>query len=338
MKHNNIALFVPHLGCPHQCSFCNQRVIANQPAPPAPEEVEQELRAAVERLRGNPAETEIAFFGGSFTAIDRELMIQLLAAAQRWVKRAGLRGIRVSTRPDAVDGEILSVLLRYGVTSVELGAQSMDDGVLRQNRRGHTAEQVRRAAGRIRESGLELGLQMMTGLYGSSPGQDWDTARELAALQPDTVRIYPTVVLRGTELARRFQAGEYPVPSLEASVALCAGLLRFFEGQGIRVIKLGLHASRAVEREMIAGGYHPAFRELCESRLYLEQAKRLRAPAGEAVLLVRPDAISKMAGQHRGNLKELEALWGRPVRVAPDAALKPYEVKMREESSSIAGV
>ena len=341
MKHSNIALFVPHLGCPHRCSFCDQQTIAGQGAPLSPEEAETLIRRAVEGLRSDPAETEIAFFGGSFTAIGRERMTALLAAARRWVRRAGLRGIRVSTRPDAVDGEILSLLLRYGVTAVELGAQSMDDGVLRQNGRGHTARQVCEAAGRIREAGMELGLQMMTGLYASSDRQDWETARQLAALRPATVRVYPTVVLRGTELERRFRDGTYRPPALEETVALCAGLLRFFEGQGIRVIRLGLHASRSVEERMVAGGYHPALRELCEGRLYLKAAGRL-APsgAGGVTLLVRPDAVSKMTGQRRANIAALERLWRRPVSVKPDASLEPYEVILMEEepSSTVTGV
>ena len=202
-------------------------------------------------------ETEIAFFGGSFTAIPREQMVSLLAPAKEAVERFGFRGLRCSTRPDAVDREVLSLLKAYHMAAVELGAQSMDSQVLQLNRRGHTPEDTVRAAGLIREAGLELGVQMMTGLYGSTPEKDLKTAKALIALRPDTARIYPTVVLEGTPLAELYRRGLYRPQTVEEAVDLCAQLLPLFEEAGVRVIRLGLHAQKDVERRRIAGALPP---------------------------------------------------------------------------------
>ena len=200
MCHANTAIFVPHNGCPHRCSFCNQNAITGQAKQPPPADVEQAAKRAAETLpKGVTA--ELAFFGGSFTAIERNYMVSLLKAAQPFLQAGVFSGIRCSTRPDCIDADILSLLKDYGVKAVELGAQSMNDDVLRRNRRGHTAADVERAAGLIRAAGLSLGLQMMVGLPGDTPNGAWETARCLAALGPETMRIYPTIILSGSLLA-----------------------------------------------------------------------------------------------------------------------------------------
>ena len=219
-RHSNIAIFIPHMGCPNACSFCNQRAISDTAAAPSAEEVRRTLEAACERLPDGDA--EIAFFGGSFTAVDRSYMISLLEAAYPFVKSGKVRGIRCSTRPDAVDGEILDILESYGVTSIELGAQSMDDGVLAANRRGHTSAQVEEASAIVKERGFELGLQMMIGLYRSTPEKDMDTARRIIALAPKTARLYPTVILKNTRLGELFQSGDYIPYSFDTAAELCA--------------------------------------------------------------------------------------------------------------------
>ena len=210
-------------------------------------------------------------------------------------------GIRVSTRPDAIDEARLSLLREKGVTAIELGAQSMDDGVLEKNERGHTAADTVRAAEMIRAFGFSLGLQMMTGMYGSDPETDRETARRFVSLRPDAVRIYPTVVLAGTRLCDLYRAGAYVPPTLSDSVSLCAGLLQTFQNAGIRVIRLGLHAGGKVEENLVAGVYHPAFRELCEGEIYREKiAALLRgAPKGSVTVEVRTGDASRAAG-HRG--------------------------------------
>ena len=306
MRHANTALFVPHNGCPHRCSFCNQNAITGQAKQPSPADVERAAQRAAETLpKGVPA--ELAFFGGSFTAIDRDYMVSLLKAAQPFLQAGVFSGIRCSTRPDCIDADILSLLKSYGVKVVELGAQSMDDTVLRRNRRGHTAADVERASGLIRASGLSLGLQMMVGLPGDTPAGAWKTARRLAALRPETMRIYPTIVLPGSLLASWYQEGTYRPLELGEAVELCAGLLSFFEGESIRVIRLGLHSSPELERERLAGPWHPAFRELCESFLFLLAFRREWQKAEEAcTAFVNPRDLSAAVGQKRSNVRTLE--------------------------------
>lgn len=195
-KHINIALFIPHEGCPHQCSFCNQKSISGALKKPRAADVSAAVETALRTLRTRDcAGAQLAFFGGSFTAIDRAYMRELLDAAQPYLERGQIAGIRVSTRPDAVETDVLSLLKQSGVTAIELGAQSMDDRVLLQNGRGHTAREVESAARRIREMGFELGLQMMTGLPGDTPAGAENTLCQLLSLEPDTMRIYPTIVL-----------------------------------------------------------------------------------------------------------------------------------------------
>lgn len=297
---------MPHLGCPNACSFCDQRGISGAAEAPTPGEVSRLLEAAQGTLAGRAEDAEIAFFGGSFTAIEGEYRRSLLGAAQPFLGSGGFAGIRVSTRPDAVDDEVLAELGRYGVTAVELGAQSMSDEVLRLNRRGHTAKDVEDASRRIREHGFSLGLQMMTGLYGDSGTGALYTVERLAALAPDAVRIYPAVVLRGTYLAELCAAGAYRPQEPREAVGLCARLLEYFTGRGIPVIRLGLQESESLRESRIAGPYHPAFRELCEGRILLERALgQLRGrslPSGPVLLTVGPGSASRMAGQRRQNL------------------------------------
>jgi histone acetyltransferase (RNA polymerase elongator complex component) len=322
MKKANVAIFVPHLGCEHECSFCNQREIAGEEHIPTPQEIQNTAKAALLTLGENAKNAEIAFFGGSFTAVDPALMVSLLEAASPFTGSGGFKGIRISTRPDAVDADILTLLKRYNVTAVELGAQSMNEQVLSLNRRGHTKQDVTAASAMIKEFGFELGLQMMTGLYGSSTQDDIMTAYEIASLHPKTVRIYPTIVIEGTQLARLYRAGSYTPPSLDETVRLCARLLKLFHEQGIAVIRLGLHAMPSLERNYVAGPWHPAFRELCEGQIYLERAQAaLNELAAQkkltenTVLLVNPKEVSKLAGQHRKNLSALEAEYNTRLKI-----------------------
>ena len=308
MSHSNISVFVPHKGCPNDCSFCNQRAISGQTVPATPKDVENAVKIAIE-YNVDPKNTEIAFFGGSFTAIERDYMISLLTAAKHFLDIYNFKGIRVSTRPDCIDNDMLSTLKEYGVTAIELGAQSMVDEVLTTNRRGHSADDVRNASKLIKEYGFELGLQMMTGLYKSDFEKDEYTAREIIKLKPDTVRIYPTVVLKNTHLGDLQSKGEYIAPNAEESAPFCAKLLTMFEEENIRVIKLGLHSSETVESDMVGGAYHPAFRELCEGHIYLE--KILEKLDGkdknhDYVIFVNKKVLSKAKGQQKRNEKALK--------------------------------
>lgn len=308
MSHSNISIFVPHKGCPNDCSFCNQRAISGQTIPATTDDVAKAVDTAI-KYNIDPKNTEIAFFGGSFTAIEREYMLSLLTAAKHFLDTYKFKGIRVSTRPDCIDNEVLKILKEYGVTAIELGAQSMCDEVLVANRRGHTAEDVRNASKLIKDYGFELGLQMMTGLYKSDFTKDEYTANEIIKLLPDTVRIYPTVVLKNTHLGYLQEIGEYKAPDAEESVPLCAKLLQMFRESNIKVIKLGLHSSETVEADMIGGAYHPAFRELCEGRIFYEKIlKKLEGKDKNQtyIVYVPKKAISKAKGQQKRNEKALK--------------------------------
>lgn len=321
MKRTNISIFVPHLGCPHRCSFCDQRSISGQRKAPSPEEVYALLEEQAPRLSEKGMTAQIAFFGGSFTAISREYMTELLKAAKSAAERFPVyTGLRCSTRPDCIDSEILALLKDYGMAAIELGAQSMSDDVLRLNERGHTADDVRKAAFLIRENGFELGLQMMTGLLGDTPEKSLYTADEFVKLQPKTVRIYPTVILKNTMLGELFASGEYRSFSFEETVELCTKLLCKFTENDIRVIRMGLHASRDVEREMLGGVYHASFCEIVESRVFRNELfERLKAlPKGDYTVYTDGKNLSKVIGQKRGNI-----LW---------LAERGYDVKVKVKS------
>lgn len=321
MKHNNIAIFIPHQGCKNECSFCNQKAISGQSLPPTKEDVFDILTKASEQIE-NKTTTEIAFFGGSFTAIDKNYMLDLLETANKFVGENKFYGIRVSTRPDAISEEILDILKSYNVTSIELGAQSMDDFVLKSNNRGHSAKEVYEASSLIKKSGIQLGLQMMVGLYNDNIDGAFFTASEIIRIKPDTVRIYPTVILKNTKLEKLYTSGEYKTIELEQAVLICARLLEMFSENGVKVIKLGLHASVDVERDMVGGIYHPAFKELCEGEIFFKKAlRKMEQLHSENIeIYTSKTNISKMVGHKKRNIDRFSSL-GYNVRVLVDETI-----------------
>lgn len=323
---------MPHRGCPCLCSFCNQNSITGSAKAPEPEDVYRAVSRAGE-ITGEK-DIQIAFFGGSFTAIEPEYMLSLLKAGKEMLDKYGLGGIRISTRPDCIDKDILAVLKSYGVTAIELGAQSMCEEVLLANRRGHTAEDVEAASMLIKEAGFELGLQMMTGLYMDSPDRSRRTAEKLIALKPDTVRIYPTLIMENTLLEELWEKGKYEAQSLDEAVELCADLLVRFENAGIKVIRLGLHDGEEMKKGALAGPYHPAFRELCLSRIFLERfLNRLpqldNKPGISYNIRVSSKSLSAAIGQKRSNISALAAR-GYKVKIMGDQALAPGEILIEE--------
>lgn len=277
-------------------------------------------------LRKKDYDYEIAFFGGSFTAIDREYMLELLKAAYPYVKSGQVRGIRISTRPDCIDAEILDILKAYGVTSIELGAQSMDDGVLEANRRGHTAQDVSDASGLIWSYGFELGLQMMTGLYTDTQEKAVETAERIIALSPETVRIYPTVVLKNTYLAELYEKGVYTPLNVEESVELCARLVPMFENADIKVIRLGLHSGKDIKENMLAGGFHDSFGELVKSRILVN--KILELPPADYQVFVHPKSLSKLKGNNKRNIYLLMER-GYNIKIITDNGLAVDELRIK---------
>ena len=316
-----LPIFVPHLGCPNDCVFCDQKRISGSPLPASGRDVTAALdRAAAEGLSG----LELAFYGGSFTAVSPALQRELLEAAQPYLADGTVSAVRLSTRPDAVDEESLVFLKKYGVRTVELGAQSMDDGVLAASGRGHTAGDTVRAAKLVRAAGLQLILQMMTGLPESSRDKDVQTARRIAALEPDGVRIYPTVIVKNTPLETMWRACEYREHTLADAVAVCADILPIFDEAGIPVIRLGLNPTAELSGGGAVGGaYHPALGEMVRSEVLRRRAAALLrdVPRGTAAVTlgVAPDRVSAMTGRHRSNLRALSDEFGVTVTVKPVA-------------------
>ncbi len=328
-RHANISIFVPHIGCPNQCSFCNQRYITGAHKAPSPDDVANAVIDARSAKNYSPENTEIAFFGGSFTAINRNYMSELLKTASWFVENGIVAGIRISTRPDAIDDETLKLLKAHNVTAIELGAQSMRDRVLKMNNRGHTSDDVVNASALIRKYGFSLGLQMMTGLYKDSDTAAISTAKQIIKIKPDTVRIYPTIVLKDTDLEALYSDNKYQPQTLEGAVELAAELLDMFSKAQIPVIRLGLHSIES--DSYVAGPWHPAFSELCKSALYLRKAKEKLKNKGKYILYVNPKYLSQMIGQKRCNIEKLSAE-GYDCRVRSDSELLEYEIRIERES------
>lgn len=333
MGHSNIAIFIPHQGCKHLCSFCNQKIISGETEKVTPEKVAEELKNAFL----NPLDcsnTEIAFFGGSFTCLPKEEMQSFLKIAYPYVQNGQASGIRISTRPDSIDKDILTTLKNYGVTAIELGAQSLDDNVLLLNRRGHTASDVKNASNLIKEYGFSLGLQMMVGLYGDRKESLYKTAKEIVLLKPDTVRIYPTVVLKGTYLDTLRLKGLFSPVNLYYASEMSAELIKMFEYSDIKVIRVGLHASKEVQESKTGGAYHPAFREICESILKREELLKEfeRFEKGDALTVYVPsNELSKTVGQKRSNIIWAEKQ-GYRITVKPSDCEKiKVELTIRKE-------
>ena len=319
-----IPVFVPHLGCPNDCVFCNQRRISGEQLPAGPETVKNAIESAAAFLPAG-GKRQLAFYGGSFTAIPTAQQEALLDVAKAYLDAGVIHSIRLSTRPDAIDDVVLDRLKHYGVETIELGAQSLDDEVLILSGRGHTAEDVENASKLIKARGFKLILQMMTGLPGDSPEKDIETAKKIIALNPDGVRVYPTVIVRDTALYDMWQAGTYPEHSVEAAVQVCAELLPLFEAAGIPVIRLGLNPTDDLSGGDAAGGaYHPALGEMVKSRIMLHRAESLLngiEPGAELAIEVPRGKTSQMTGQKRSNiiyLKEKFSLKELKIKENPD--------------------
>ncbi len=306
MKHKTIPIFVPHMGCPNDCSFCNQRKITGTSIEMTPKIAEECIEKALLTMTDDTDEIEIGFFGGSFTGIDIPLQEEFLSVAKKYVDKGAVQAIRLSTRPDYINKEILSMLLRFGVTTIELGAQSMDNTVLLKNRRGHTMEDTIYASNLIKEHNIMLGLQMMTGLYGDTDETCMKSLEKIIDLKPDCVRIYPTLVLLDTYLEELYKNGEYVPQTLEDAVFLCADIKQRLDEEGINVIRIGLMASDNInpEADVLAGPYHPSLGELVLSEIYFR--KIINELNADADILVNEKDISAFLGNKRNNIKRLK--------------------------------
>ena len=266
-----IPFFIPHVGCPYVCTFCNQSRITGQSGIShlTPDYIKKTITDYVGKKR-NDKFWEVAFYGGSFTAIHRDLQHTLLAPAYEMLQQDIIDGIRCSTRPDAVGDEAISLLQSYGVKTVELGVQSMNDCILVDAKRGHTAQEVVDAVARLKRRGMTVGVQLLPGLKGETWETILETAIAVVKLEPDFVRIYPVLVIENTELADQYRSSEYEPLSTEQAIKYCAFLKEWFEQDNIEVIRTGLQSTEELDsgNSLIAGPYEPAMGELVINEQY----------------------------------------------------------------------
>jgi len=264
-----IPIFVPHRGCPNDCVFCNQKKITGK----TNNNINRDYVVSVveDYLKTRSNYSDLAYFGGSFTAIDLDLQIELLEIAYHYKKKGVFDNIRISTRPDAINDEILKIQKKYGVTIIELGIQSLDNDVLKKSNRGHTVEDSIRASKLIKEYGFTLGHQVMPGLPGSSIQNDIETCKKSIEMMPDIVRIYPTLIIKETELENMYKENKYSPLTLEDAVNLSAYIYSLYTVNNIKVIRIGLQNTDTIneDNDVVSGPFHPAFRQLVEERLYL---------------------------------------------------------------------
>ena len=331
-KHINIPIFIPHLGCPNQCVFCNQRSISGVEEFKA-DSVVSIIDDALLTI-GDDVDVEIAFFGGSFTGIDRELMVQLLSIAKGYIDRGAIRSVRCSTRPDYIDDEVLTILKSYGVSSIELGLQSRSQRVLDICKRGHTSQDEEYACKKITEYGFCLGGQMMIGLPGATVEDEIETARFIVDSGASEARIYPTVVFKNTELCDMCADGRYSSLSIEESVCRAAEVFEILYNGGVKILRIGLCDSENLHSESsyFAGPNHPALGELVENRVYLnriraELSKIKETNKCDVTIHVPRGHVSKVIGQKQINKKTLINEFGlSSLKVSENPSLIGYNI------------
>ncbi|MBQ7719169.1 MAG: radical SAM protein [Clostridia bacterium] len=309
-RHVNIPVFIPNLGCPYKCVFCDQREISGSKF--SLSDVRETISKALSTVEPD-AEREIAFFGGSFTGIGDRLMTSLLDIAQEFISGGTVGSIRLSTRPDMIDGHILGILSRYSVRTIELGIQSVDDRVLSASNRGHAAAVSYEACRMVREYGFDLVGQMMIGLPESTPASERETAEMICRSGAVGARIYPAVVLRGTEMERMAGAGKYSPVTVEDAVSRSADLIEIFDSHGVAVLRVGLCASDGLsEGDAVGGAYHPALGEMARGEVFRRRIdERLEVlgahGASRAEVFVPKGAVSAAIGQRRANAEALRS-------------------------------
>ena len=312
-----IPFFIPNGGCPHRCIFCNpERTAGPQPERISAAHFEERVQAHLRSARRRPENAEVAFYGGNFTGLARAEQIRLLEYAGRFIRKSLIHSVRISTRPDHIDGEGLSILKAYGVRTVEIGAQSMVDGILQAAGRGHSTADVERAVGRIQREGLRAGVDLMAGLPGERRGDFEYSVERVIGLRPDMVRIHPTLVLAGTPLAERYRDGNYEPLGLPEALGRCKYALRRFAEASIPVIRVGLQSTPEIEKpgSILAGPYHPAFRSIVESSLFLDMAVSVLSAhfvcGRQVVLTSAPGDESRLRGQRNENVVSLKRRFG----------------------------
>ncbi len=338
-----IPIFITGKECPGRCVYClrgisagDERGIGSGP------EVKNRVLGFLGSKATRPEKVELAFYGGSFTSLSRPEMVDLLSAAKELREEKLIDTVRISTRPDCLDRETISLLGNYGVSLVEIGAQSLVDEVLAHTCRGHTAGEVARAVGDLKEAGFKTGLHLMMGLPGDTGDRFLYSVDTAISLRPDCVRIHPTLVLAGSALARAWQAGDYLPLALEEAIALAKEALKRFQAAAIPVIRLGLQGNPLLEApgNILAGPYHPAFGTLVRESLFLEMAAILlaegRAESREATFTVSPRDESNLRGRKNGNLDRLSASFNlEKITILPVSLQKRESLGLRTRNEGV---
>lgn len=338
-RHYNIPIFVPHMGCKQNCTFCNQQKISGEKKQVTGEDVKNTIEEYLKSFKED-GEVEVAFFGGSFTGIPEDKQLELLDVAYSYVKCGKVSSIRCSTRPDYINKNVLKRLKKYGVKTIELGVQSSNDYILNKCKRGHTFEDVKKASKLIRRHGFILGHQMMVGLPDSTRIDELNTAKACSKLKPKIVRIYPVLVIKGTQLEKDYNNGKYEPLSLPQAVDTCKELCEFFRKKHINVIRIGLQNTESISSpdsamsEVVAGPYHEAFGQLVEGAIWydriLEKIKGFNSKVKEAEIRINPEDVNNVVGHKRENVLKLKELYEVKAIVRQDEKIKQdkFEIKV----------
>ncbi|MEF9933009.1 MAG: radical SAM protein [Cetobacterium sp.] len=329
MKHYNIPVFISHFGCPNDCVFCNQKKINGRETDVSLDDLKDIIESYLKTLP-KKSKKEVAFFGGTFTGISLALQKEYLEVVQDYIKNGDVEGIRISTRPDYITKEIVDMLKEYGVTTVELGVQSIDPKVLKATARYYPVEKVEYASKLIKEAGIELGIQVMIGLPESTFESDFETAKKVVSLKPEIARIYPTLVIKETEMADMYRRGTYKALSLDEAVERCRKIYSLFEIEGINVIRVGLQPSDDLREDgnVIAGPFHPAFREIIEGEIYYSFLKRILESEEKLEVRVNEKNVSRIVGINKINRVRL----GRIFEIKIDNSFELNEIQVNEKT------
>ena len=332
-----IPIFVPHLGCPNDCVFCNQKSISGESKQVTKEDVKKIIEDHLKYVKED-SKVEVAFFGGSFTGIEEAKQEELLSAAYEYIKQKKIDSIRISTRPDYINKKILKRLKKYKVKTIELGVQSANDYILKKAGRGHTFKDVIKASKLIRWYGFDLGHQMMVGLPESTAVDEINTAKQLIKLKPKMVRIYPVLVIKNTKLEKDYRDGKYKPLTVTQAVEICKELVKLFAKKNIEVIRIGLQPTDTItnpeseKSEVVSGPFHPAFRQLVESGMWydviVEKIKQLNTKVKEVVVTVNPADVNNVIGQRRDNIKNLREIYDVDLIVKADEKIKQGKSKI----------
>ena len=332
-----IPIFVPHLGCPNDCVFCNQKSISGQTKQVTKEDVKNIIEEHLKYIKKD-SKVEVAFFGGSFTGIEEAKQEELLSTAYEYIKQKKVDSIRISTRPDYIDKKNLKRLKKYKVKTIELGVQSANDYILKKAGRGHTFEDVVKASKLIRWYGFDLGHQMMVGLPESTTVDEINTAKQLIKLKPKMVRIYPVLVIKNTKLEKDYNDGKYKPLTVTQAVEVCKELVKLFVKKHIEVIRIGLQPTDTItnpdndKSEVVAGPFHPAFRQLVESGMWydviVEKIKQLNTKVKEVVVTVNPADVNNVIGQRKDNINNLRDVYDVNLIVKADEKIKQGKSKI----------